>query len=186
MIDSTDLHVSLPDMLKSPIDVTVYFKTVVPERAGRFGYFDRQYVLETWFPMPAPLVNGEWQKVHYTNEVEPVADFYDFVVDFKFPDSLQIIAPGMISSDTIDGTISAHFEQADVHEFAMIVGEDYLVDTLQTGPISLRVYYREADSFIVDSVIKVADTTLKLMSQWVVEYPYSEYNIMIPSHPTRT
>ncbi len=177
--DSTDLHVGLPQPLNSPIDVAIYFKTVVPELAGRFGYFDRQYALETWFPMPAPLANGRWQKVHYTNEVEPVADFYDFVVNFEFPDSLQIIAPGMVSADTTDGTISARFEQADVHEFAMIVGKDYLADTLQSGSISLRVYYREADAFMADSVMKVADTTLKLMSQYVVAYPYNEYNVVI-------
>lgn len=183
--DGTDLFVPLPNKLRGSrrLDVTAWFTTRVPNYADRFGYYNGRYALETWFPMPAPRRNGEWLKIEYNPDAEPVADYFDFDVTLRYPDTLQAISPGFVSLDTLGDTASCRWVLPDAHEFPVLLGSGFKLDSTMLGKTSVKIFYAPKYTFAVDSIRNSVTRTLTFMSDYVSPYPYDEMIAVVGVFP---
>ena len=177
VIDGTDMLVPLPDStagIREPA-VAVWFRAIIPEGVDRFGYYDDQYVLETWFPMPAPRGDGRWLRTDYTGEAEPVADFYDFEVHLSFPSTYVPIAPGIRAVDSSGAAHAVHVVLPSAHECSIVLGRNYVYRESRVGEASVKVFYRARDAFAVDTLQETIRQTMEFMASEVLEYPYEEF-----------
>lgn len=183
--NGTDLYVPLPKKLRGSrqLDVTAWFTTRVPNYSDRFGYYVDRYALESWFPMPAPRRDGEWLKIEYNPDAEPVADFFDFDVTFRYPDTMQAISPGLISVDTAGDIASAGFTLNAAHEFPILVGPGYELDSTMLGETAVKIYYAPKYAFAIDSIRNSVTKTLTFMSDYVLQYPYNEMIAVVGVFP---
>jgi hypothetical protein len=180
-VQGTDAHAVLPESVDrtEPLATTVHFTTRVPEMPGRFGYHDHQYCLEAWFPMPAPQQDGRWLRIDYSENAEPVEEYYDFDVVFRLPDSLQVIAPGLTGADTADGMQAAEFSLTEAHEFPLLIASGYSVDSMRLNHTLVKMLHKGEDAFILDTLRFLIGETMTLMADWTFPYPYDEMIVVI-------
>ncbi|MBK7141347.1 MAG: hypothetical protein IPH75_04620 [bacterium] len=179
VIDGTDL--AIPLMITEPSDsltLTLLFETRVPETAGRFGYFEGNYLLDGWFPMPAPHRNGTWLVIPYDDESELVGDFFDFQVFVNYPDSMQLIAPGRVGSDTTDHKIRDQFLLSPAHDFAMLIGREFKLKSYASENTTVNIYYQTNEDESIDSTARSVIFTLDWMAEHVGPYPFPELVIV--------
>ncbi len=182
IIDGTDWYVPLEQSTASTgsLNARVWFTTHILGRYDRLGHAGRQYTLTGWFPMLAPWHDRQWQKVTYREFLEPAADLFDIEATFAFPDSIRLIAPGIVSMESAQGLTAARIEMPAASGLPLsIVATGYLLDSTTVANMALKLYYRENDGFVVDSVRAAATEAMEYMSDYVLPYPFDELVIVI-------
>jgi len=183
VIDGTDLLVMTPDRLRTSHsrsrNIEIYFVTHLPEQRGRFGYWNGQYTLEAWFPMPAPWSDGAWLNVNYSENAEPVADHYDINVSLRLPDSLQVIAPGKKDSivDKREKIISIILHPA--QDVPVVIATGYEQHETDCNGTMIRTFFRSECAFASDTLTDVACRTISYMSDNVLPYPFEKIVLVI-------
>jgi len=181
----TDMSVNL-DRSKfgsDSITLVCYFTTTVMTGGDRFTYDHGQYMLENWFPLPAPRREGQWLLIDYCKKAEPVADFFDFDVTISYPDSLQLLAPGLASVDTVGNLLRARVNLPEAHECPILLNTDMLHDQSLVENVSIDIYYRPDFRWAIDSLRFVARRSFEIMIDEVGEYPYDELIIVVGAMP---
>jgi len=183
VIDETDLLIKEPDRLHAlrslSRNIEIYFATHLPEKRGRCGYWDGQYTLEAWFPMPAPWTDGTWLRVDYGRNAEPVADHYDIDVTLRLPDSLQVIAPGVRDSviDEREKIISIVLHPA--QDVPVVIATGYEQHETECDGTTIKTFIRPEYAFASDTLTEVACRTITYMSDNVLPYPFDELVLVI-------
>jgi len=181
VVDGTDLTLMLPESVPASdtLSIELYFTTVVPEKRGRFGFYDGQFTLEGWFPIPAPWRDTGWLKVDYGQNAEPVADLYDITATIQLPDTLQVIAGGIQETDTLEGTQVVKLALCPAQDLPLIAATGYKRDDTNCGGIIVTTYYTPNQAFALDTVRHTVCRTLQYMSDNVMVYPFKELIVVM-------
>lgn len=181
-VDGTDAWLPFPASLNDtlgPLTVTMGFRTEIPSQGRRTGWSANGVTLEAWHPLLAPWIDGEWYRVEYRDFLEPAIDLVDLDVQLRIPDSFQVIAPSSIVQPDSNGfnLLSVNLRAAQVAP--VVLSTEYAADSSQIGDVSLRLYYREAREFIIDSIRTAVETAVNYMEQNVSAYPHEELVIVV-------
>lgn len=174
-VNGTDL--SLPLTIDSTFDsltVQIWFRTFVPIVADRFGYTGGNFLLDGWFPMPAPHRDGRWLVINYDDESELVGDFYDFETTFSYSKELQCIAPGRFRADTLENQIRDQFRLSPAHDFVLLLGNEFKQKEYSNGDTRVTFHYLSRNEHGVDSTAQSVLFTLDWMAREVGPYPFDE------------
>jgi len=181
IVDKTDLYVPFPAEWSGRDSVTarVWFHSHIPQTPSMFGYDDRQFLLVNWYPVPAPLRDGQWQKLRYTWFLEPAADPIDFSAMVRYPDSLQLICGGIVAVDTVGDTAIASLSLARSVGLPLFFGTDYVRREIDEGGFTLVIHARNDQGYVVDSLRTATRATVAWMNDYVRAYPYDELIIVV-------
>jgi len=154
--------------------VKVYFKTYLPRDGDRLSFTDDEYVLGSWFPMPAILKNdGNWYNPHYGAFSEPIGDYFLYEVDLVVPNYLKVAAAGSSGQSDINDTLmNLHYSFGPVFDFALAISPYYLIDSTDYNGIVVRIYYRDYEKPIIDRIRTAVLNTLEYMEKYVGQYAY--------------
>jgi len=180
-IDGTDLSVPLNSVALSgkSIAASIWFTTHLPVGNPRVGFSGDQYLLAEWFPVLAPWRDNQWQRISYRKYLEPSVDLTDIKATISYPDSLQLIAPGILGTESIEGTTTAQIELNAASGAPLLFGTGYHLDSTAVLNAALKVYFRERDRFALDTVRSAATAALEYMSDYVLAYPFDELIVVI-------
>jgi len=164
------------------LTVRVHFTTHVASLSrgmDRLFVANGEYLLDGWFPMPAPWRNSQWVKIAYSELAELVGDFFDFEVRLQAPESLRVVGAGLTSADTSDDMITHSFSLASAHDFAFYLSPAIVSKRYVHGPITISVYASQHTMYVADQIAEVCGQTLDSMGQWVEPYPFSELHVAV-------
>ncbi|HUV30459.1 MAG TPA: M1 family aminopeptidase [Acidobacteriota bacterium] len=180
-LDGTDFLVTLPGPVGPgvPVSADIRFVTHVPEDPGRLGYNRDQFTLAGWFPMPAPWADTGWVRIEYGENSEPAADLCDMDATIRLADTLQLIAPGIVSvehgADTQVVRISLHPAQ----DVPVVIATGYEADETVCGGTTLKILFRPEHAYVLDTVRETACRTLAYMSENILPYPFDEFVVVV-------
>jgi hypothetical protein len=117
--------------------------------------------------------------VVYRDFLEPAADLVDIEASVAYPDSLQLMAPGVLEVNSSEGQATARMELEAASGLPLFIAAGYQLDSTTVQGAALKLYYQEDDSFIIDTVRVVAGAAMNYMSNYVLPYPYDELVIVI-------
>lgn len=180
-VSGTDAHVELERKVAASetLNAEIWFTTKIPAGEPRLGVSRREYTLTGWFPMPAPWSEGRWERVRYQSFLEPAADLADIRGSITYPDSLPLIAPGILASDTGAGQLTAELQLKAAAGLPLFFGTGYRLDTTTVNGAKLKIYYQDEDLFMVDTVRTAATAAMSFMSDYVMPYPHDELIIVV-------
>jgi len=185
ILKGTDLTVPLARASAAGESLTVrlHFNTQVAAlTAGidRLFHSGGSYLLDGWFPMPAPRRDGQWMQIEYSSSlVELVADFFDFDVQFTAPKDIATIGAGLVSADTIGEQITHHFSLPSAHDFALYLTRELVAKRFEQGPVTISVYTSEHAAYTADRIADVCGQTLDIMGKMVAPYPFPELHVVV-------
>jgi hypothetical protein len=175
VVAGTDLVLSLSiDSTLDSLTVQIWFRTVVPITADRFGFTGGNFLLDGWFPMPAPHRDGRWLVVNYDDESELVGDFYDFEATFTHSKDFQCIAPGRFKADTLENSIRDQFRLSPAHDFVLLLGKEFKQKEYSNGQTRVTFHFLSRNEHAVDSTAQSVLYTLDWMAREVGPYPFDE------------
>ena len=183
-IDGTDLYCPTERMYAQGESLTVrlHFVThVAPLSRGMDRLFvaNGEYLLDGWFPMPAPRRGGKWLRIAYSELAELVGDFFDFDVQLQAPESLRVVGAGSVSADTTNGMITHSFSLPEAHDFALYLSPAIESKRYAHGPITISVHTSKRTAYVADQIAEVCEQTLDSMGQWVAPYPFPELHVVV-------
>ncbi len=180
-IDETNLNVKLNDVINSgdSFRVQIYFRTIIPEVMGRFGLWENQYSLESWFPIPAPWRNNDWLIHSYAQMSEPVSDFFKISATTSFPDSMILMSPGIVSNESTGGITTTQLSAGKTLDLSFVIASGFQLHETTCDDINIGVYYRDVHQFAVDVTEQVACDVLRLMEREVGKYPFEQLVVVI-------
>jgi len=179
--DGTDLYVSFEDAVSPArsLEVTAWFTTHISTSDDRLFCVQNRYLLTGWFPMLAPWQEGQWRRVFYRDFLEPAADLLDIEASISFPNSLELMAPGVEAVDTAEDRTTARLALEASSGLPLFLAQGYQQDSTVVRGAALKIYYRETDLFCLDTVRNAAEAALNFMSNYVFLYPHDELIIVI-------
>jgi hypothetical protein len=180
-IDGTDLIVPAPASAAAQreVIVKVEFTGYIPAEGRRFGFKKGRCFLYGWFPMPAPVRDGQWLNLRYEEFTELAADCYDISGVFRVPDSIQIFGSGFERIETNSRTREVHFDLPASHDFALFTATGFRSDTSQIDGIRVIINYRDQGQFALDTLKETIRQTLEYMGKKVHPYPFDEFNVLV-------
>jgi hypothetical protein len=162
--------------------VRLHFTTHVAPLSGgmdRLFFTNGEYLLNGWFPMPAPRRCDQWVKVTYSESAELVGDFFDFDVQLQAPESLRVAGAGLVSADTSKGVVLHSFLLPAAHDFALYLSPDIVLKRYAHESINITVYATPRTMYVADLIAEVCGQTLDSMGKWVAPYPFSELHVVL-------
>ena len=183
-LDGTDFYASLDRkyMPGESLTVRVHFKTHVTTASvgpDRLFCSANSYLLDGWFPMPAPRRDGDWVRIQYSRLVELVADFFDFEVQFSAPASFKVAGPGLVSTDSSNGLVTHSYSLPTAHDFALYLSPDLKTKQYTYGSVSIAVHTPESIDYTADEIAEVCGHTLECMGQLVAPYPFPDLHVVV-------
>jgi hypothetical protein len=219
--DQSVIRVPLPRPLKpgEKITLDINFNARLPRVFARTGYWGPFAFVGQWFPKI-----GVWEKAgerrrpqsgwnchQFHANTEFYADFGGYDVRMTVPSIYKgkIGATGVMKSETVNqnGTVSYHFTQENVHDFAWTVDTNYTIVSRrfnaeeQVGPAELEKYskqlglppeqmrLKDVDVTLliqtenrgqIDRHFKAAFNGLKYYGLWYGAYPYDTLTVVDP------
>jgi hypothetical protein len=165
---------------RETVRLRVVFRVGIPFGGLRLGRDSDRFRLECWLPVPAPRSARGWLIEDYAGGLgEPVGDLFNYRAEITYPDTLQLIAPGVVSKSSMGGTTVAAIEMDSSCDIPLYFSSGYREDSSRVAGTSRRIYYRSEDAFAVDSIAGWVDYTLEYMSREVMQYPFEEFVVVV-------
>ncbi|PWB75951.1 hypothetical protein C3F09_01440 [candidate division GN15 bacterium] len=138
-----------------------------------------EYLLDGWFPMPAPHRDGQWINVKYEGLTELVADFFDFDVRLTVPESLRAIGAGLTAADTTGGKVTYSYSLPEAHDFALYLSPAMEMKRYPHGSTAISIYTSRHNAYLADAIADVCGKTLDHIGGWVAPYPFPELQVVV-------
>jgi hypothetical protein len=219
--DRTVMKVMLPGPVPAGGEVTfeAAFIARLPRVFARTGYSGDYYLVGQWFPKlgvyePAGTRGrqaGGWNCHQLHANSEFYADYGRFDVSITTPTRFVVGATGRLVGTTSGehGTVTRHYQQADVHDFAWTADPSYLevtgtfsasrdvseeeyrraaeqagrpVDEMRLNDVSIRVLMQPAHAPQGQRYLEAARQGLKYFGLWYGRYPYQTLTVVDPAY----
>lgn len=183
-VRGTRLEVNLPSPLPAGrmADVSLRFRTRIPEIAAPFGYHSGTSQLGVWYPVLAVYDRGRggWILPPPTRFGEPYfAEAADYRVSLTLPKDLTVAAAGTTTGKRNEkASKTMTYEAHDVRDFALAIGKDLYSKTGRVGNTTVRVYYRPGYAARADLALDLAERSLGFFSRTFTPYPYRRLTIV--------
>ncbi len=182
-LQHTGVYVSVtcPSTLRKHDTTKVRLKfTLNMSRPGyRTGFKRGQYLLEAWFPMPALWRDSNWVTTGYSEQAEPTADLFDITATLRLPDSLQYLAPSTQVLDTFGGASTYQTQLSGVDDIGAVIATGFLLDSSIIEGVSVSVWTREEDSWILPSARADVAASFSFMAGEGLPYPFPELVLVL-------
>jgi len=143
---NASLKVPLPHTLapQKAALLVIDFALTYPEMKGDYDFFgvrDGVTVLPDFYPMVAPLIDGEWRldpSPGFGDAALSDLAFYD--IEVSLPSGYQAIAPGKTVGTTTTpakGVTTYHIITGLLRNIGLVIGQGYEAQTLQVGAITI-------------------------------------------------
>lgn len=180
----TVLFVDLPTTLDvdASITITIDFETVIPQQAtGSYGILNHdrtrnRFVLADWYPIVAGWDETGWRLEEPTVHGDPtfaMTSLYD--VTIHVPSGYEVIGTGEEYRESPD---TMRIVTGPVRELAMVIGQDFAVQTGRAGPTTIHVYADSANQSGAERVLAVATEALSQFGELYGAYPFTELDLV--------
>ena len=189
--DRTVLAVKLPQEIQpgQSITVRIVFQSKVPRPIARTGVFKDNYFMAQWFPKIGVFQNGNWNCHQYHASSEYFADYGTYDVQITVPSHFVVGATGEHRAKTVnkDGTITHHFYQHSVHDFAWTTSprlleykEDY--EFIQGKTTEITLLLQPEHKKLKDRYMNAIKNAIKYSSIFYGDYPYTTVTCVDPGY----
>ena len=202
LLDRSLVELHLPQAVPPGqwLEVEIVFSGRLPNPFARTGCADGYCLVGQWFPKLAAFETrgrrgareDHWAARQFHAAAEFYADFADYDVTIEAPRGWTVGATGRRQGEpaSVAGNAayrSHRFVQRAVHDFAFVLGEDFLdaVETLDApgreGTIAIHLVAPREESRRVERWIGDSRATLETLARSVGPYPYSTLTVVIPT-----
>ncbi len=221
--DRTVIRVPLSKAIKPGETITLDIKFVaeLPRVFARTGYWGPFALVAQWFPKIGVWEQGGerrravagWNCHQFHASSEFYADFGDYDVTLRVPAVYKgkIGATGAMRSerDNADGTVTYHFTQENVHDFAWTVDRNYAVETrkfnaseqlkqfeidewskrlnlpadqIRLKDVDVTLLIQRENRAQADRHFAAAFNAIKYYGLWYGKYPYDTLTVVDPPY----
>lgn len=182
--DETDVRIPLERAVETQqtISIDIEFYAQLPEITERTGYYKKFHFAGQWFPKLARLEpDGTWASFPFHHLGEFYADYGTYDVTLDVPADFTIGASGLLRSSTLEkGRRIERYTIEDVHDFAWVTWDQFVVQEAKEGPVAIRHLAPPGYEAIANREIRTAIHGLRDMGARFGEYPYSTLTIVAP------
>lgn len=176
------LEIKLPQVLKNEeeTEITLQFGSYIPKIAHRTGANNKAMWLGNFIPILCKYDETGWRIDSYYAAGDPFySDISNYEVKVSAPKEYTVVGTGtqaiVETEDRKITTLTANL----VRDFAFAISEHYKVKSIKpSDDISINFYYYSDDIFDVDSLLDVAQKSIRYYSEKFGSYPYNELDIV--------
>jgi hypothetical protein len=178
----TALVIPLPRPVAQGESVTVEiaFSLRIPNKWGRWGYWDDITFLSNWLPVVAYYDDKGWQPVPFVPWHQPFfneAGIYS--VRYRLPQGYKVACTGSIlaTTDLGDGRQQVDICACCARDFALLCSPRYQEHLAQAGRVKVRVMALPEHAFYAEVMLRTACEAIETYGKWFGPYPYPEFTI---------
>ena len=187
---NTALRVDLPQALNPgesvviEMDFTLGVPTEMDETVGNYGlygYFEDVLLLNTSYPMIPAFddENGWYSGFPQPNGDHTYQDASFYVVQVTAPDDVVLASSGVSVDRQVDGdTQTVTFAAGPARDFYLAGSREFVELKETVGDLTVRVLTREEFDVHQGYALNIALEAIEILSQWVGDYPYTEFEII--------
>ncbi|MDQ7005696.1 MAG: M1 family metallopeptidase [Acidobacteriota bacterium] len=194
-----ELQLARPVAAGRWMELEITFSGRLPNPFARTGCAGEYCLVGQWFPKLAAFetrgVRGaredHWAARQFHATAEFYANFADYDVTIEAPAGWTVGATGRRVSGSERaaeaGTRSHRFVQQAVHDFAFVLGRDF-IDAVQTldapgraGTVEIHLVAPREETRRVERWMRVCRATLATLARAVGPYPYPTLTIVVPT-----
>jgi hypothetical protein len=189
--DRTVAVLTLPDAVApgQTIRLELSWRARIPRFFARTGYRGDYFFIAQWFPKLGVFESQGWSCHQFHASTEFYSDYGVYDVRIEAPAGFVVGATGreIERLENADGTVTHHYYQADVHDFAWTASPNYLVrearfDHPGLPPVELRLLIQPEYAGFTERYFASARTALELFGSWYGPYPYGHMTIVDPAY----
>ena len=193
--DRTVMAVSLPRPVQpgETISIGIAWTAKVPRTFDRTGRIGNYYFIAQWFPKLGVLEDTGWNCHQFHAMTEFFSDYGVYDVNIRVPKGWVVGATGTEGSHQgYDGdTVSHHFIQEDVHDFAWTASPDFVERTARfeepgLPPVDMRLLMQPEHLAQVERHFAATRSALRRYGSWFGTYPYGHITIVDPAYQSET
>ncbi len=195
LYDQTVFSVALPHPLEpgQTISIAIDFKSKIPRPISRTGVWKDYYFIAQWFPKIGVFEHGQWNCHQYHAHSEYFADYGTYDVKIRLPSSFIVGATGEHREkiNNGDGTITHHFFQDSVHDFAWTASPRFLEykENYEFSPgksTEITLLLQPHHKHLKQRYLMALKNALKYCSLFYGDYPYSTITCVDPAYNSRS
>jgi hypothetical protein len=179
---NTAVSVGLPTPLLQGQSVTVEleYELKLPNKQGRWGYWEDACYLANWFPQLAFYDDSGWHPTPFIPWHQPY--FHEagvFTVTVTLPKD-QLLAAGAPEVRTIerpDGWKDIVLAPTVMRDFCLVSSNRFQEWKDKAGSVTIRVLAMPEHAFYAQEALKTATAAITTYSHWFVPYPYPQFTV---------
>jgi hypothetical protein len=174
---------------RASLRVELSWRAKIPRFFARTGYRGDYFFIAQWFPKLGVYEPEGWNCHQFHASTEFYSDYGVYDVRIEVPRDFVVGATGreIDRLDNSSGTVTHHYYQADVHDFAWTTSADYFVrearfDHPGLPPVEFRLLIRPEYARFTERYFAAARAALELFGSWYGPYPYGHLTIVDPAY----
>jgi hypothetical protein len=192
--DRTVMIVSLPGEVEpgESVRVAVRWRARIPRTFARTGYRGDFFFFGHWFPKLGVLEPEGWNCHQFHVATEFYSDYGVYDVHMTVPEGYVVGATGreVDHTDNPDGTVTHHYHEEDVHDFAWTASPNFHVTEERfeadgLPPVDIRLLIQPEHLGQASRYFAAARTALDAYGRWYGPYPYGHVTIVDPPYKSR-
>jgi len=188
--DQTVLVVPLPKPIKpgETVNLVIEWTSRIPRTFARTGAIGDYFFIAQWFPKIGVLEDTGWNCHQFHAATEFFSDYGIYNVRITVPEAWIVGATGIKRNvlNNEDGTVTHHYYQEDVHDFAWTTSPDFLdlserFEHAELPSVEMRLLLQPEHKHQASRLFQATRNTLKYFGEWYGAYPYEQITIVDPA-----
>lgn len=180
--DQTVMKVVLPEPLKDGevLSLEIEFFLKVPHHIGRYGWHQRTFALNRWYPLLGFLDKDGWHNdPDYLLHMPYVSDAAMYRVAFSLPEGYALVSGCDVSDEKQEGGVKVVTlsSSAPLRELSLAASPDYLLKEGEHDGVKIRSYYFARDAAFAERALESAQGILESYGRQFGPYPYKQFSI---------
>jgi Peptidase family M1 domain len=179
---ATAVSVALPTPVAQGQSVTVEleYELKLPNKQGRWGYWDDTCYLANWFPQLAVYDDAGWHPTPFIPWHQPY--FHEaglFSATVTLPKD-QVLAAGAQAAQTIDrpdGWKDIVLAPTVMRDFCLVSSHKFQEWTDVAAGVNIRVLALPEHAYYAQEALKIAVAAMTTYSQWFGPYPFPQFTV---------
>jgi hypothetical protein len=192
--DRTVVVVTLPEEVRSgeSVRVVVHWRARIPRTFARTGYRGDFFFFGHWFPKLGVLEPEGWNCHQFHVATEFYADYGVYDVHMTVPEGWVVGATGreIDRTENSDGTVTHHYHEEDVHDFAWTASPHFQVIEERFEPeglpaVDIRLLIQPEHLGQASRYFTATRAALDSYGRWYGPYPYGHVTIVDAPYRSR-
>jgi Peptidase family M1 domain/Omp85 superfamily domain len=161
--------------------IELVFDFKVPNKKGRWSYWDDVLALAQWLPTLAVVDNDGWHALPFIPWHQP---FYNeagvYSAKVTLPCDKKLAVPCAIKSEsrTNDGWVTYELETCILRDFSLTASGNYeCTEATTTDGIKVRCYHFPKHAELAKILVDTAAEAIPVYEAWFGPYPYKQFTI---------
>jgi hypothetical protein len=170
------------------VQVKLAFHARIPRTVARTGFRGEFFFFAHWYPSVGVFDPEGWNCHQFHAGTEFYSDYGHYDVRMTVPSRFVLGASGseVARRDNGDGTVTHHYREDDIHNFAWTVSPEYEVrerrfEVAGLPPVDMRLLIQGEHLDQVDRHFTATEAALKHYGTWYGAYPYGHVTIVDPA-----